>query len=55
MKLFKFGCKHNWVWKRNIYGDEINHLNGKRSVWVCELCGKVEYRDDLYQKPLVKN
>lgn len=54
MKLFKFGCKHNWVWKRNIYGDEINNLNGKRSVWVCELCGKIKYRDELYQKPLVK-
>lgn len=54
MMFFKNKCKHNWVWKRNIYGDEINALNGKRSAWECELCGKIEYRDELYKKPLVK-
>ena len=48
MKLInRLFCKHNYKFVRNIYGDEINHLNGKRSVWVCEKCGKLEYRDYL--------
>ena len=31
-------CRHDLRFVRNIYGDEINLLNGK-SLWVCEKCG----------------
>ena len=43
----KLYCKHDYKWVRNIYGDEINTLNGKRSVWRCIKCGKIQYRDEL--------
>ncbi len=33
-------CKHEYEFIRNIYGDEINHLDGKRSWWRCRKCGK---------------
>lgn len=32
-------CKHEYVWVRNIYGDEINHAGGNRSWWRCRKCG----------------
>lgn len=41
-------CKHEYEFVRNIYGDEINQLNGKRSEWKCKKCGKIEYRTYLY-------
>lgn len=40
-------CDHKgWahVFLRNIYGDEINHRNGKRSMWSCTHCGGVIYK-----------
>ena len=43
----KFRCIHDYKWVRNIYGDEINNLGGKRSVWKCLKCGKIQYRDEL--------
>ena len=33
-------CRHEWVFERNIYGDEINHVGGMRSWWRCAKCGK---------------
>lgn len=36
---------------RNVYGDEINHLGGKRSVWRCQDCGSIVYRGELHTKP----
>lgn len=42
-------CKHIFTHIRNIHGDEINHLNGKRSEWRCTECGKWELRDSLYE------
>ena len=33
-------CNHEYVWVRNIYGDEINAAGGKRSWWRCSKCGK---------------
>lgn len=36
-------CKHNYVFIRNLYGDEINLHNGKRSLWQCTRCGKQIY------------
>ena len=48
MKLFKsLFCKHDYKFVRNIYGDEINHRGGKRSLWQCKKCGNLEYRDYL--------
>lgn len=41
-------CEHKrQVWVRNIYGDEINACNGKRSLWACKDCGKRFLRDSL--------
>lgn len=47
-KLFENVCTHDFIWVCNIYGDEINLHDGKRSVWKCSKCDKLEYRDDLY-------
>jgi hypothetical protein len=33
-------CKHDFEFVRNIYGDEINHVGGRRSWWRCRKCGK---------------
>lgn len=41
-------CKHEYEFVRNIYGDEINQLDGKRSEWKCKKCGNIKYRDELY-------
>jgi len=35
-------CAHRYEWMRNIYGDEINMSGGKRSLWRCAECGKVQ-------------
>lgn len=40
-------CKHEYVFKRNIYGDEINWCGGHRSWWVCKKCGKWKGEDFL--------
>ena len=42
-------CRHREVrfWA-NLYGDEINLSGGKRSLWGCAECGKVQARDDLH-------
>lgn len=37
--------RHNFI--RNIYGDEINHSGGKRSLWVCHDCGHLLAKDKL--------
>lgn len=35
----KIFCRHTMVkFERNIYGDEINHAGGRRSLWRCERC-----------------
>lgn len=39
-------CDHTWVHERNIYGDEINHLNA-RSIWSCNKCKKQQLRQSL--------
>ena len=42
-------CDHTFLtFVRNIYGDEINQHNGKRSIWKCKSCGKLIYKDKLY-------
>lgn len=32
-------CKHDYKFSHNIFGDEINHVDGKRSWWKCSICG----------------
>lgn len=43
-------CPHEYVWVRNIYGDEINAAGGRRSWWRCEKCGKYVLRDHLFHE-----
>ena len=38
-------CKHQFVFVRNIYGDEINKCGGHRTLWKCYKCAK--YKFDL--------
>lgn len=40
-------CKHDIKHSRNIYGDEINYRDGKRSEWKCSKCGYIVYKNDL--------
>ena len=40
-------CKHEYEWERNIYGDEINIVSGKRSWWRCRKCGKHKAMPEL--------
>ena len=40
-------CCHDWQFARNIYGDEINLMNG-RSWWVCNKCGAGSVRRELH-------
>ena len=45
--LFK-RCEYEFV--RNIYGDEINHCGGYRSLWRCKKCGRLQWREQLYKE-----
>lgn len=45
--LKRLFCKHEFEWQRNIYGDEIHYCGGKRSIWKCKKCGKIQYRGKL--------
>lgn len=41
-------CSHPHVQKlRGIHGDQINHLDGARSVWLCKVCHRELYSRDL--------
>ena len=41
-------CKHKDLeFVRNIYGDEINAMNGQRSIWYCSDCRKFIPKDEL--------
>ena len=42
-----FCFKHDYLWMRNLYGDEIIVYGYKRSMWRCRKCGKIQYRKDL--------
>jgi len=40
MKILKrLSCKHEYVFIRMIYGDEINAHGGKRHEYRCKKCG----------------
>lgn len=46
-----FQCKHNLIFIRNIYGDEINKISPPfktyRSEWECIHCKKIKYKPYL--------
>ena len=49
----KIFCQHpveQQSFVRNIYGDEINHAGGMRSIWVCRGCGKQLCKPELLGK-----
>jgi hypothetical protein len=47
--LKRLFCRHRRTqFVRNVYGDEINHCGGRRSLWCCEDCGRYMYRKDLH-------
>lgn len=33
-------CRHDYKWYRNVYGDEINHVDW-RTEYRCVECGKI--------------
>ena len=43
-KLF---CNHNYIFVRNIYGDEIIHSGFKRSILECSECEKTKLSEYL--------
>ena len=48
--MFNFKCflkDHKLSWNRNIFGDEINGRNGKRTEFRCDRCGHYEYIHDF--------
>ena len=47
--ISRFLCKHDYLWVRNVYGDEI-YMTGKfkRSWWKCNKCGKWQSREQLH-------
>ena len=50
-RLFRLKkCEHDWKFVRNIYGDEINHCGGYRSLWECRKCGRLQWREQLYKE-----
>lgn len=40
-------CRHDYVFVRNLYGDQINVFGGARSIWQCSKCNKEQWRDYL--------
>jgi RNase P subunit RPR2 len=45
-------CKHDYRWLVNLHGDPIHYYSTwrkfARSIWSCEKCGKLQYREQLY-------
>lgn len=46
-KFRQIFCNHKFRVMRHIYGDEINHLNGCRTVLKCCKCHKIKYHKDF--------
>jgi hypothetical protein len=54
-KLLDLLCRHTRsCFIRNIYGDEILHRNGHRSMWVCLDCGAHFTKKDLHDNVSIK-
>lgn len=47
--LRRIFCRHDWCHYANLYGDQINSWGGKRSLWECSHCGKLQARDALLE------
>lgn len=37
-------CKHDYMFVRTLYGDEINSHNGKRKEYRCRKCGMYNWK-----------
>lgn len=48
--LRRLFCRHEYVFDRNIYGDEINAVGGYRSWWRCRKCGKYVLLPELHHE-----
>lgn len=48
--LKRLTCRHDWLFVRNVYGDEIIRVGYRRSVWQCSKCGKLRYRNELHRE-----
>ncbi len=49
-------CRHSRVrFVRNIYGDEINHTDGMRSLWECQNCGVYRFGFQLQPETLAEH
>ena len=46
--LKRLFCKHNYMFHRNIYGDEIISAGFTRSIWFCSKCGKCKRKPTLH-------
>ena len=46
--LKKTFCNHNFEFVRNVHCDEINYLDGKRSIWKCKKCETLKLQDKLH-------
>ena len=46
-QIHQFICKHDDVFVRNIYGDEIAEIGWNRSVWRCKKCNKVTCKSEF--------
>lgn len=51
MEIF---CSHRIIFSRNVFGDEINHLDA-RSIFYCEKCGKRFLSDRLINENEIYN
>ncbi len=38
----------SFTFERNIYGDEIFHAGGNRSLWKCDRCGYLKASRELH-------
>ena len=47
--FLRWFCSHDFCWRYNVYGDEIDKLGGKRSVWTCRRCGAMRYGQWLHR------
>lgn len=46
LKLLKMMlCRHNYMFNRRLYGDEINCHHGKRNEYKCLKCGMYRWND----------
>lgn len=42
--LRRIFCKHDFVFVRKLYGDEINEHSGRRDEYICKKCGAYKWK-----------